>query len=81
MPKSLKSMKDRRKALKLRNTQRKKNYAKSRKNATFSGRNWNIRDIEIILNSPLSDREISKMIGRSVQAIQIKRSRVLGKGR
>lgn len=39
---------------------------------------WTKEEIQLILTSKLTDRELSKIIKHSIQAIQIKRSRVKG---
>ena len=64
-----------------RNEQRKGNYAQTRKNAFSSGLIWTKEEIEMILDTRLSDREISRIIGRSVQSIQVKRSKILKRSR
>ena len=60
------------------NEQKKKNYAKSRVNAVNKRQRWTLKDINEILNSPLTDAELSVKLGRSVQAIQIKRAKCKG---
>jgi hypothetical protein len=74
MPKNLKYYKDRNKMLKYRNASRKKNYKKGvfTRNA---GKYWSELDIEIILLSCDTDRVLAKYLGRSVQAIQVKRAK------
>lgn len=60
--------------VKARNKARKANYARGRfidKNRKH--RLWTNEELEIIIFSLLTDREISKMIKRTVQAIQMKR--------
>ena len=42
--------------------------------------NYTDEEIQMILDHNLTDTEIAKKIGRSVQAIQIKRSRLQKKG-
>lgn len=53
-------------------------YTRMRKGATNTGRRWKGEDVELILNSPLTDRELSRQLGRSVEAIQVKRAKVAG---
>jgi hypothetical protein len=54
---------------------KKRNYSKSRPNARNSRQMWvGADDILILAKDRPSDFELSKKIGRSVQAIQIRRS-------
>ena len=76
MPSSLKFYKDKEKALSYRNKQRKRNYSRN-KHEVFGGRKFSEFDCSIILNSELLDREIAKTLKRTVQSIQIKRSRLI----
>ncbi len=57
------------------NEHKKKNYAQSRVNAVNKRNLWTLKEIDEILTSPLSDRELSEKLGRSVQAIQVKRTK------
>lgn len=57
------------------NKTRKKNYQQTA-NAPNGKRIWTVRDIDIVMAHEKTDREISKQIGRSVQAIQIMRARI-----
>lgn len=60
--------------VKARNVARKANYARGRFIDTKrKHRLWTNEELEIIIFSLLTDREISKMIHRTVQAIQMKR--------
>ena len=60
-----------------RNKERKKYYAQFRKGAFNEGKRWEDEDIdEIIMTEGCSDRILSTRLGRSVQAIQGKRSKV-----
>lgn len=54
------------------NRQRKRYYKKTQ-NANNSGRRWSSEEIKIVLEHKMSDSEISKLIGRSVGAIQSRR--------
>lgn len=54
----------------------KRNFALGRKNATKSGKAWTQEEENIIMTSMLTDREIAAQINRSVQAIQVRRSRI-----
>lgn len=56
----------------MRNKCRNKNYAQSRPSVR-NNKPWGILEMTSIINSPLSDRELAKSLGRSVQAIQTKR--------
>ena len=56
-----------------RNEERRKNYAIGRRYIIHSRRRWTNSDIEMLLNFNGTDRQLSKIIGRSVQAIQVKR--------
>ena len=61
----------------VRNAQRKINYAKGRKWNRRSWQRWDPRDEQTILNpGTFSDRELASIIGRSVQAIQVKRAKL-----
>ena len=61
-----------------RNRYKKKYYAKSQANATNRRSEYTSKEIEMILDHSMTDQELSKIIGRSVKAIQIKRCRLLG---
>lgn len=74
MPKCIKSFKNKALARKYRNAQRKMNYGKGRKSDKNRGQEWTIEDMNLLTNSGKTDRELSVAIGRSVQAIQVKRS-------
>ena len=54
------------------NRQRKRYYKKTQ-NAKNSGRPWSLEEIKIVMEHDMTDTEISKLIGRSVAAIQGKR--------
>jgi len=56
---------------------KKKNYSKSRKNAINGNRLWKAEDVALITAEDRpTDAELSKLIGRSVQAIQVKRAKL-----
>lgn len=59
-----------------RNEWRKRNYHKTT-NAKNTLKRWSQSDEELVLNSDLTDFELSQKIGRSVQAIQLKRYKLL----
>ena len=52
------------------------NYAQTRRNNWNGGRVWSAKEIERLEDENLSDRELSKLLGRSVQSIQVKRSKL-----
>ena len=54
----------------------KRNFALGRKYATKSGKAWTQEEENIIMTSKLTDREIAAQINRSVQAIQVRRSKI-----
>lgn len=55
---------------------RRRNYLKGRKNDFRSGKHWTKKEIEIILHCKGNDRRLAHKIGRSVQAIQVRRSKI-----
>lgn len=55
-------------------------YYRRTQNAENSKQTWSDREIEIIMARESSDREIAEQIGRSVNAIQIKRHRMTMRG-
>lgn len=52
-------------------------YSRSIKNAHNSYQPWSNQDINIILVKEHCDSVLSKIIGRSIKAIQVKRSNLL----
>ena len=64
--------------IKQRNAQRKRNYDKTSYNKYHKER-WDGHQEWLVLYSIMTDSQLSKMLGRSVQAIQQKRLR-LNKG-
>ena len=54
--------------------QRKKYYGKTQ---GYERREWTQKEIEMVLARDMADMELSALIHRSVQSIQIKRSRLL----
>lgn len=73
MPSAKKIYKDQEKYRKLRNGQRRRNYQQTQGN---SPRPWTPLEEQAALEHRISDRELSDEICRSVEAIQIKRSRL-----
>jgi hypothetical protein len=55
---------------------KKRNYASTARNNPNHHQEYTIREDKLILNSPLTDRELHHEIGRSVQAIQVRRSKL-----
>lgn len=61
-----------------RNASKKRNYDKSVKNAVNKRKSYTREEERMILEHSIPDNELSKIIGRSVKAIHIKRCRLLG---
>ena len=59
-----------------RNAQRSRYYAKHRKYAKNSGKRWSAEDEREITRHSVCDVRLSHKLGRSVQAIQIRRCRI-----
>jgi hypothetical protein len=75
MPKTIARYKDKNKALKWRNFQRKENY--KRGNFCQSKRRpWTKREITLIMCSTKLDRILAEQLKRSVSAIQVRRHHV-----
>ena len=55
---------------------RKQNYAQTRRNAVRGYRDYTWTEDVMIAAHSMSDRDLSQLIGRSVEAIQIRRSRL-----
>lgn len=77
MPKCLKYYADSEKARAYRNRQRKRNYDKCPGDPRVSKSPWTDDEVKLVLDHTMTDREISKKIGRSVTAIQMKRCKTL----
>ena len=56
----------------------KKGYRRRTGSGLYEPRRWSKEEIERVIKHEISDRELSKEIGRSVLAIQIKRCREQG---
>ena len=56
--------------------QRKRYYTKHRKYNANSRSKWSKTDLQMIIDKPIKDVELSKKLQRSVQAIQIARCNV-----
>ena len=74
MPSFVKRMKDNDKCRMIRNKQRQKNYAQT--NIYPPKGAWANWEEELVLEHSMTDRQLSKLLERSVQAIQLKRSRL-----
>ena len=74
MPSFVKRMKDKDKCRMIRNKQRQKNYAQT--NIYPPKGAWAGWEEELVLEHSMTDRQLSKLLERSVQAIQLKRSRL-----
>lgn len=76
MPKFYKQRKEKgeydRRILEMRNEERRKYYDKT-SYAPNHGERWSDDEIKMVLRHEVSDTELSKMLGRSVRAIQIMR--------
>lgn len=72
-PKCLKHYADEEKARAYRNKHRKENYDKCNGLSEVNGTKWSELDETRVLEHSVSDRDLSKDIGRSVRAIQQKR--------
>ena len=59
----------------------KKRYYQKTQNATNDSKRYDTADEELIFNHDISDSELSVLIGRSVAAIQHKRTNILKKMR
>ena len=59
-----------------RNEYRQRNYAQTAADARNSRAEWTEREDKMVLAHSIPDRELAAKIGRSVQAIQIRRSRI-----
>mgnify|MGYP001775256176 CR=1 FL=1 len=76
VPKTLKNFADSDKARKYRNRQRKINYHRDGSDRRRGGRPWLRYEVEMILERRLTDREVARILGRSVAAVQVKRARL-----
>lgn len=76
MPNTVYKYHDKVKARLYRNRNRKNNYTKGRIFNAKSHQAFTTTDCKIILEHKLCDREIAKLLQRSVQSIQIMRSRL-----
>jgi len=63
---------DKEKLRKTRNAQRKRYYKQTQGNKP---RKWTDEEIELILESEITDKELANLLSRSIQSIQMKRHR------
>lgn len=73
MPKFVKQYNDPLQLLLIRNGQRQRYYQKT---AKYPKREWNPEEDEMVLNSSLKDTELSGILQRSVESIQVRRCRL-----
>ena len=59
----------------------KKRYYQKTQNATNGNKRYDTADEELVFNHDIPDSELSALIGRSVQSIQVKRHCILKKMR
>ena len=62
-----------------RSKQRKRYYRQFQQDGQRQYRKWTVEDSDFILTSHLCDRSLHELLNRSVQAIQMKRHRLLKK--
>ena len=58
------------------NEQKKRNYKQTVRNAHNYKKQWTKEEEKMILDHNISDRELAEQLGRSVQAIQVRRSKL-----
>ena len=73
MPKTLKNFADSERAREYRNRQRERNYALCPGDDDVRHTRWQDWERELVMEHDMPDREISRMTGRSVRAIQVMR--------
>ena len=76
MPKFTKQYDDQLQLLFIRNGQRARYYKKT---AKYPRKLWNPEEDELVLNSELCDSDLSVVLRRSVESIQVRRSRLKNK--
>lgn len=74
MPKCIKFYADKETARQYRNRMRKRNYQQTA-HAPNGGQKWTVKEIKMVLEHKIPDRELSAKIGRSVAAIQNARTK------
>lgn len=73
MPKTLKNYADSERAREYRNRQRESNYALCPGDDDVRHTRWQDWERELVMEHDIPDREISRITGRSVRAIQVMR--------
>ena len=68
-----KEYRDKEKLRKTRNAQRKRYYRQTQGNKP---KRWSEDEIQMVLDKPVTDRELSELMNRSMQSIQLKRHNV-----
>ena len=81
MPKTLKNFADSERAREYRNRQRERNYALCPGDDDVRHTRWQDWERELVMEHTMPDREISRMTGRSVRAIQVMRHKLRKTGR
>lgn len=76
MPKTLKNFADSERAREYRNRQRKRNYALCPGNDEVRHTRWRDWERKLVMEHDIPDREISRITGRSVCAIQVMRHKM-----
>ena len=76
MPKTLKNFADSERAREYRNRQRERNYALCPGDDDVRHTRWQDWERELVMEHTMPDREISRMTGRSVRAIQVMRHKL-----
>ncbi|MCR5146090.1 MAG: hypothetical protein K6B70_01905 [Clostridia bacterium] len=75
MPKFVKQYDDPIQLLMIRNGQRRRYYQQTAQK--YPRRAWNSKEDELVLNSNLKDMELSEVLKRSVESIQVRRCKLL----
>lgn len=76
MPKTLKNFADSERAREYRNRQRERNYALCPGDDDVRHTRWQDWERRLVMEHEMPDREISRMTGRSVRAIQVMRHKM-----
>ena len=80
MPKTLKNFADSERAREYRNRQRERNYALCPGDDEVRHTRWRDWERRLVMEHDIPDREISRMTGRSVRAIQVMRHKMRKNG-
>jgi len=76
MPKTFKLFKNEEKALKYRNSQRKKNYASGQFNSKKKIR-FTLAEDKMVMSRKITDRQLAEALDRSIQSIQMRRYKLI----